>query len=499
MMNWIAETEDWPGCGVNWQIRLADRVHVERDAEGSCFLAHPWGGATLTGMAPEVIEALGALENRWVGSDEIWSLIAASADASTAVRTGELLWLMDKLAFLFRLQLVRGMDTIAVLEPVSATARLRPPPLPMLEGARFSGFAYFRAGEKGLVLESALSAYRIVFTSRHAARLAIEIDSAPSADEAPWMVALLHSAGMLQQAETAQAVGVNPGLAELAEFHDLLFHQRSRFGHHDQPMGATYPFLDTRGPLAAVATLPGPAMKLPTLDEAAVARRDMSVTRALEQRRSTREFGAAPLSIEQLAEFLFRCARVKGLYGPIAEGGMPYEVSERPYPSGGGSYELELYLVANRVEDLKRDVYLYAPDQHGLVPCGVDDADMSGILLGAQRASGASAPPPVMIVLTSRFGRLAWKYRSISYAVTLKNVGVLYQTMYMVATSMGLAACALGSGDDLATERALHLVARAEIPVGEFMLGPRPEGETSAKWHRSHPTWRSRIAPAWGG
>jgi SagB-type dehydrogenase family enzyme len=497
MMNWIAEAKDWPGCGVKWQIRLADRVHVGRDAEGGCCLAHPWGGVTLSALAPEVMEALGALENGWIGSDEVWSLIVTSAAAATAVRTGELLWLMDQLAFLFRFQLVRGRDIMAVLEPVSRTARLRPP-IPLLEGPRLSDFAYFRAGGKGLVLESALSAYRIVFASREAARLAIEIDSVAARDEASWMVALLHSAGMLQQTETAEVVGVSPELVELAEFHDLLFHQRSRFGHHDWPMGATFPFLDASDPLAAIAKLPGPVIKLPTPDEAAVARRDMSLTRALEQRRSTREFGTAPLSIEHLAEFLFRCARVKGLYGPIAEGGMPYEVSERPYPSGGGSYDLELYLVAKRVEGLNPDVYLYAPDLHGLVACAVDDDAMAAILWGAQRASGASAPPPVMIVLTSRFGRLAWKYRSISYAVALKNVGVLYQTMYMVATSMGLAACALGSGDDLATQSALHLGAKGEIPVGEFMLGPRPEGETSAKWHRSHPTWRPRIAPAWG-
>jgi SagB-type dehydrogenase family enzyme len=88
-------------------------------------------------------------------------------------------------------------------------------------------------------------------------------------------------------------------------------------------------------------------------------------------------------------------------------------------------------------------------------------------------ASCARMPgvPQVVVTLASRFGRLSWKYEGIAYATTLKNVGVLYEVMYLTATAMGLAPCALGAGDSAAFARATGLDPLVESSVGEFMLG----------------------------
>jgi hypothetical protein len=53
---------------------------------------------------------------------------------------------------------------------------------------------------------------------------------------------------------------------------------------------------------------------------------------------------------------------------------------------------------------------------------------------------------------------------------------VLYQTMYLVATSMGLAPCGLGNGDTELYCRAAGTAYHVESSVGEFMLGSLPEG-----------------------
>ena len=70
--------------------------------------------------------------------------------------------------------------------------------------------------------------------------------------------------------------------------------------------------------------------------------------------------------------------------------------------------------------------------------------------------------------------RIAWKYASLAYALTLKHVGVLYQTMYLAATAMGLAPCALGAGDSDLFARAAGVDYYAETSVGEFLLGSKP-------------------------
>ena len=77
--------------------------------------------------------------------------------------------------------------------------------------------------------------------------------------------------------------------------------------------------------------------------------------------------------------------------------------------------------------------------------------------------------------MTARIGRLSWVYDSIAYATTLKHVGVLQQTLYLVATMLGLAPCALAMGDaELATER--------------VRAGLAGRGERWRVRHRSYPS-----------
>jgi SagB-type dehydrogenase family enzyme len=81
------------------------------------------------------------------------------------------------------------------------------------------------------------------------------------------------------------------------------------------------------------------------------------------------------------------------------------------------------------------------------------------------------ADPQILLVVTSRFGRVSWKYQAIAYALTLKAVGALYQTMYLTATAMGLAPCAIGTGDGALMARLLGTDFADESSVGEFLLG----------------------------
>jgi SagB-type dehydrogenase family enzyme len=81
--------------------------------------------------------------------------------------------------------------------------------------------------------------------------------------------------------------------------------------------------------------------------------------------------------------------------------------------------------------------------------------------------------PQILINITARFQRVTWKYQSIAYAVMLKNVGVLFQTMYLVATAMNLAPCAIGTGDSDKFAEILNLDYYAETSIGEFIIGAR--------------------------
>jgi SagB-type dehydrogenase family enzyme len=79
--------------------------------------------------------------------------------------------------------------------------------------------------------------------------------------------------------------------------------------------------------------------------------------------------------------------------------------------------------------------------------------------------------PQILITITSRFARFNRKYSGMSYAAQLKNIGAIYQTMYLVATAMGLGGCALGLGNPDRFCRIASIDYLREGSLGEFMLG----------------------------
>src|SRR5262249_36585681 len=150
----------------------------------------------------------------------------------------------------------------------------------------------------------------------------------------------------------------------------------------------------------------------------------------------------------------------------------------RPYPAGGGLYELELYPAVKVCTGLEPGLYHYDPSRHWLTRLCGRSADVTSLLQDA--AESAAIPEDnlqVLLILAARFPRVGWKYESIAYALTLKHVGVLFQTMYLAATAMGLAPCALGGGDADLFARAAGTDYGAETSVGEFLLGSQRPGQ----------------------
>jgi SagB-type dehydrogenase family enzyme len=84
---------------------------------------------------------------------------------------------------------------------------------------------------------------------------------------------------------------------------------------------------------------------------------------------------------------------------------------------------------------------------------------------------GAAAVPQILITIAARFDRVSWKYSSIAYSLILKDVGVLIQTLYLMATEMGLGGCAIGTSNIDLFAKMTGLEFHIEGPVGQFALG----------------------------
>jgi SagB-type dehydrogenase family enzyme len=199
------------------------------------------------------------------------------------------------------------------------------------------------------------------------------------------------------------------------------------------------------------------------------------LAKLLHERHSTRSFDdQRPITLAELSRFLDNTARVLSRSTSRVDpgdGGPSVAYTVRPYPSAGGSYELELYVAVDTCEGLARGFYHYDAGGHALVPIGARAQELEALLRGAAFAMGAPAVPQILITLAARFGRVSWKYSSLAYALILKDVGVLTQTLYLMATEMGLGGCAIGSVDIDLFARMTGIEFHVEGPVGQFALG----------------------------
>jgi SagB-type dehydrogenase family enzyme len=202
-------------------------------------------------------------------------------------------------------------------------------------------------------------------------------------------------------------------------------------------------------------------------DISVLRRTEIAFTRVLEERRSEREHGERAIMESELGDFLYRSARIRKVF--TVDG---YEFTERVYPGGGAAYEIELYLAIDKCENIPPGLYHYDPLDHQLCRLAARTPAVERLLKSAAQTAHTSTPQ-VLIILAARFHRMTWRYESISYAMILKDVGVLYQTMYLVATAMGLSACALGGGNSDTFAEAAGTDYYVETSVGEFILGAR--------------------------
>ena len=99
---------------------------------------------------------------------------------------------------------------------------------------------------------------------------------------------------------------------------------------------------------------------------------------------------------------------------------------------------------------------------------------MDAFFTDTKIATAGQADPQIVLAIAARYARVTWKYRSISYAVILRNTGVLYQTLYLAATELGLSPCGLGTGNAALFAQMTGLDPVVEGTVGEFILGGRP-------------------------
>ena len=186
---------------------------------------------------------------------------------------------------------------------------------------------------------------------------------------------------------------------------------------------------------------------------------ETSLEEAIFQRRSIRSFRDEPLNTRNVSQLLWAAAgkTVDGVTG-----------ATRAYPSAGGIYPIEFYLVAGEVEGLDSGIYLYRWRDHSLKLAREGDfrEELMKACLGQRMVYHA----PVSIVLAADYPRTVARYgKRGEVRYVPMDVGGAGQNLHLQAETLGLGTVIVGAFNDSAVKEALGGIACEPMyvmPVG---------------------------------
>ena len=185
------------------------------------------------------------------------------------------------------------------------------------------------------------------------------------------------------------------------------------------------------------------------------------------RRRSGREYHLRPLLLATVSRLLVASCAVRKAQGrelPSPPG--------RPAPSAGGLYPLEVYLLAQQVEDLEDGLYHYDPYRHdlALLRTGTLVPELAELCFGQSFLAQAN----LVVSLTAVLSRNLWKYGERAYRYSLLEAGHVGQNLLLAAEALDLPAVPIGGFFDAEVNRLLDLPEEREQALYHLVIGQRP-------------------------
>ena len=380
------------------------------------------------------------------------------------------------------------------LDPVKSCLRLRRAPLGDYR-IRFSRFASIYPCSDGLSISSPLSSANLHLIDRRLFFLLTELASACTEESLRQafpddllvhfddLISLLLSSGVAGLCDEQGVADIDRHAVEAGwTSRDLAFHCQTR--EHEIDLSR----MESSQTAVIQEQLPAKHQRIilqtVALPEPSRIHCDLNFFQVIRDRHTIRTYQNQPISSAVLSALLWHSMRIKEEI--ICDPGLPrsYEGLLRPVASAGALHSIELYLCVHRCHGLQPGFYHYDSGRHCLgklsdlsEPClRMLELAAASTCRAPQAASvspGQAQQPDVLIVMASRYARQAGLHRQtgLSYALILKDVGSIYQQLYLVATALGLAPCGLSFGSSELFEQASGLPTHLECSVGEFMIG----------------------------
>ncbi|ADE35706.1 SagB/ThcOx family dehydrogenase [Methanohalophilus mahii] len=212
------------------------------------------------------------------------------------------------------------------------------------------------------------------------------------------------------------------------------FMEATRFGELDpspQMLGRSPP------PLEIAPDADRSLISLPEVDGLEMDSVDLK--RAIEARRSIRNFTGSSLSLQDLAWLLWATQGVKKVMDDVA--------TFRTVPSAGARHSFETYLSIGNVEGLEQGLYRYLALEHSIVEEQQDENIMSKVAHACLDQSFVHNCGAVFIwVAISE--RMGWRYGERGYRYLHLDAGHVCQNLYLASQAVKCGVCAVAAFKD---------------------------------------------------
>jgi SagB-type dehydrogenase family enzyme len=184
--------------------------------------------------------------------------------------------------------------------------------------------------------------------------------------------------------------------------------------------------------------------------------------KALEKRRSIRNYRPEPLSLQELSNLLWATQGItEKAFGPWY----------RTAPSAGALHPIDTYLVVNRVEGLEPGIYFFDVVEFSLILKRM--GDFSGPIAQAALNQDMARTAAVVFVWVAVIQRSRQKYRQRAYRYIYLDCGHIAQNLYLAATALDLGCCGIAAIFDDEVNDLVGVDGQEETAIYLAMVGKK--------------------------
>ena len=188
------------------------------------------------------------------------------------------------------------------------------------------------------------------------------------------------------------------------------------------------------------------------------------LVKAIENRRSVRNYSEQPLTLDELSFLLWCTQGVKKVVNEF--------VTLRTVPSAGARHAFETYLLVNKVQGLHPGLYRFLAVKHKLVEVSLDPSLADKITEACLQQLFVNTSAVTFIWVAVPY-RMVWRYGERGYRYLHIDVGHVCQNLYLAAEAIGSGVCAIAAFNDEAINNVLGIDGKLQFVIYLATLGKK--------------------------